>query len=632
MRRLYKLLVDNQISRREFVREVTALGVTVASANALVAGALSDATAAETGDSADQAREVSGLGSDLLAESLLEADVNYIFHGCGGGINRFFDAFVTRPAFKNFLATTEGQCIAMAEGYHIASGGELGMAIIPRPGLMNAAGNILNAMAHRSSVLVLTARETNEFSERRGNNELVEWEDVLNPFMKWSYKMQQVERIPEFTRRAIKVAHAPLGGPTFLGFTENLFITEGTGTIVPQSQHHVQGDIEPDEDVIAEVAKLLLNAEKPIIVPGLEVSKSNAVEDLVELSELLAVPVSQGLSLFADFPSMHPLSIGGFSRYNGYMRGVDLVIVIGTQMPDPGHYITTGPLPKGAKVVHISMDPDMLAMAEPTNISLVSDAGEAIRSLTSAVKEQASKRKIRSIRDAHYEPAVKQIQANRDRLLGRAKRKWDQAPITNARLSIELNDALEKDAIVVSESLFGVAEWFDFGPDAKMQIGPQPGEALGWATGVALGAKLAQPDKQVIALSGDGAFMFSNNLWALSRYDAPVLIVIYNNQAYNMNRAFGWIRGGAQAEQKKDMLTYLGDPNVDFTLLAKAHDIEGEIASDPADLRAAIERGLAVTASGRPYLLDVRTERWGAGGDLEWHPGISIAELRNRKV
>ncbi|HJP03580.1 MAG: thiamine pyrophosphate-binding protein [Gammaproteobacteria bacterium] len=632
MRRLYKLLVDNQISRREFVQEMSALGVTVASANALVAGAVSDATAAESGDPIERGREVTGTGAELLAESLLDADVNYIFHGCGGGTNRFFDAFVTRPDFKNFLGTNEGQCVAMAEGYHIASGGELGMVIVPRPGLPNAAGNILNAMAHRSSVLVLTARETNEYSNRRGNIELVEWEEVLNPFMKWSYKMEHIERVPEFTRRAIKVANAPLGGPTFLGFAEDLYVTEGTATVMPQRMHEVQGSIEPDEDVIAEVAKLLINAEKPIIIPGLEVSKSNAVEDLVELSELLGVPVAQGLSLFADFPSQHPLSLGWFTRYLGYTRGVDLVIVIGAQMPDPGHYISTGPLPEDARIVHISMDPDMLAMAEPTDISLVSDAGEAIKALTEAVKKQASGRKLRSIRNAHYDVAADYIKGQRDRMMARARRKWDKAPMTNARLSIELDDALEKDAIVVSESLFGVAEWFDFGPDAKMQIGPQPGEVLGWATGVALGAKLAQPDKQVVALSGDGAFMFSNNLWALSRYDAPVLIVIYNNRAYNMNRAFGWARGGAQAELKKDMLTYLGDPDMDFTLLAKAHDIDGEIVSDPADLRAAIERGLAVTASGRPYLLDVRTERWGAGGEHEWHPGISIAELRTRKV
>jgi thiamine pyrophosphate-dependent acetolactate synthase large subunit-like protein len=631
MRRLYKLLLDESISRREFVQELSALGVTLASANALVAGMVSDASAAEP-DAIERGREVTGNGADLLAESLLDADVKYIFHGCGGGINRFFDAFVTRPEFKNFLATNEGQCVAMAEGYHIASGGKLGLVIVPRPGLPNAAGNVLNAMAHRSSVLVLTARETNEYSNRRGNIELVEWEEVMNPFMKWSYKMEHINRVPEFTRRAIKVANAPLGGPTFLGMTEDLYVTEGTATVMPQDMHTVIGAIEPDEEVIAQIAGLLLQAEKPIIIAGLEVTKSGAQTDLIELAELLGVPVAQGLSLFADFPSQHPLSLGLYTRYLGYTRGVDLVIVIGAQMPDPGHYISTGPLPKDARIVHISQDPDLLAMAEPTDVSLVSDAGEAIRSLLAAAREQASGRELRAIRNAHYEPAVEYIKGQRDRMMARAERKWDQAPMTNARLSIELDRALEDDAIVVSESLFGVSEWFDFGPDKKMQIGPQPGEVLGWATGVALGAKLAQPDKQVVALSGDGAFMFGNNLWALSRYDAPVLIVIYNNQAYNMNRAFGWARGGAQAELKKDMLTYLGDPNVDFSLLAKAHDIDGAVVSDPAELTAAIETGLAVTAGGRPYLLDVRTERWGAGGDLTDHPGISIADMRKRNV
>jgi thiamine pyrophosphate-dependent acetolactate synthase large subunit-like protein len=629
MRRLYKLLLDEKISRRDFVQELSALGVTLASANALLAAATGTALAASetvTG------REVTGNGADLLAESLLDADVKYIFHGCGGGINRFFDAFVTREEFQNFLATHEGQCVAMAEGYHIASGGKLGVVIVPRPGLPNATGNILNAMAHRSSLLILTARETNQYSNRRGNIELVEWNEAMKPFMKWYYTMEHAERVPEFTRRAIKVAYAPLGGPTFLGMTEDLYDSKATATVMPQSMHQVQGKVAADADELARVADLLVNAQKPMIIPGLEVSKSGAQQRLVELAELLGVPVAQGLSLFADFPSQHPLSLGLYTRYLAYTRGVDLVLVIGAQMPDPGHYITTGPVPKDATIVHISQDPDLLAMAQPTHISLVSDAGEAIDGLLAALQKNYSTRKLRAVRDAHYQPAVEHIQQQRDRMLERAKRKWEQSPITNARLSIELDQALEKDAIVVSESLFGVPEWFDFGPDAKMQIGPQPGEVLGWATGVALGAKLAQPDRQVVALSGDGAFMFSHNLWALSRYDAPILMVIYNNQAYNMNRAFGWQRGGAQAELKKDMLTFLGNPDVDFSLLAKAHNIDGEVVREPAMLRAAIDRGLATMAAGRPYLLDVRTERWGKGGELTWHPDISISRMRTRQV
>ncbi|MGI9309813.1 MAG: thiamine pyrophosphate-binding protein, partial [Gammaproteobacteria bacterium] len=325
MRTLYKQFLDGQLSRREFVRELTVLGISASSASALMTGA---ASAAEH-SSAEVGREVTGNGADLLAESLKDANVKYFFHGCGGGINRFFDAFVTRPEFENFLATNEGQCVAMAEGYHIASGGELGVVIIPRPGLPNATGNILNAMAHRSSILVLTARESNVFSNRRGNIELIEWGEALEPFMKWAYKMEHIERLPEFTRRAIKVSYALLGGPTFLGMSEDLFVTEGTATVLPQELYSVGGRVEPDKDVIATIADKLLAAKKPMIVAGLEVTKSDAQQDLIDLADMIGVPVAQGLSLFADFPSQHPLSLGLFTRFLGYNRGCDLFIVIG---------------------------------------------------------------------------------------------------------------------------------------------------------------------------------------------------------------------------------------------------------------------------------------------------------------
>jgi hypothetical protein len=118
MRTLVKQFLDNQISRRGFMKGMAALGVSLSSAKALLGSV--DAYAAEPGEG-QGAREVTGNGSDLLMESLIDADVKYIFHGCGGGTYRFFDSVVTRPKLKNFLATNEGQCIAMAEGYHIAS-------------------------------------------------------------------------------------------------------------------------------------------------------------------------------------------------------------------------------------------------------------------------------------------------------------------------------------------------------------------------------------------------------------------------------------------------------------------------------------------------------------------------------
>jgi thiamine pyrophosphate-dependent acetolactate synthase large subunit-like protein len=632
MRTLVRQYLDNEISRRGFLGQLSALGVSVASAQALLASL----TVAEAADSpeegASSSRIAQGNGSDLLFDSLLEADVKYIFHGCGGGINRFFDSIVTRPKIQNFLATNEGQCIAMAEGYHIASGGEIGVAIIPRPGLMNAGGNIHNAMVNRSSLIVLCARENEASSHRRGNIELVDWQEIMDPLMKWSYKMRRIERVPEFTRRAVKVARTQPGGPVFLQMTEDLYDTQGEAEIIPQAKFQVPGRIKARPERIERAARMLLEAENPLLTVGLEVTKAKAQAELIELAELLAIPVMQGLSAFADFPNQHPLSLGWYTRFSGYMRRADLMMLIGSQMPDAGHYVLTGPPPDNARIVHISVEPEMLALSHPTELSIVSDAKEAITDLIEAVKSLATKQRLKKIREERYGRVTKLIADDLARKKKRASRAWDSTPISYPRLTTELNDLLDDDAIIASESLYDVSPWFDLGHNKKMAIGPQPGEVLGWATGIALGAKLAQPNRQVVAVSGDGAFMFQNAMWSLARYDAPIMVVVYNNRAYNMNRTFNWLKGGAQAEMKKDLLTYLGDPDMNFATYAKAHGVDGETVSSTADIRPAIKRGIRAMQDGRPYLLDVRAERWGGVGEETWHPDISIAGMRDRKV
>ena len=634
MRSLIRRYLDKELSRRGFLREVGALGVSLTSAQALLAS-LSDVAAqdlAGEGAPAGAPRALSGTGTDLLVESLEEAGVRYMFHGCGGGTNRFFDSVVTRPGIKNFLATNEGQCIAMAEGFHIASGGELGVALIPRPGLPNAGGNIHNAMSNRSSLIVMSARENNRFSHRRGNIELVDWEEVMDPFMKWSYRMEKFDRVPEFTRRAVKVARTLPGGPVFLQMAENLYDDSGEAMILPQEQFTVASNIRAKPELIDQAARMLIEAENPMIVAGLEVTKTGGQAELITLAELLGVPVMQGLSAFADFPTQHELSMGWFTRYSGYARRCDMMMLIGSQMPDEGHYVLNGPPPEKAKIVHISMEPEMLAMAWPTELSIMADSREAIVDLTESVKSQLTAQRLNSIRDQRHSAVTEYIRNERDRKMQRARKDWDNAPITYPRLSTELDQLLDEDAILVSESLFDVAGWYDSGYGRKMQIGPQPGEVLGWATGVALGAKLAQPDRQVVAISGDGAFMFQNALWSLSRYDAPVLMVIYNNRAYNMNWAFNRIGGGAQAKADRDLVTYLGNPDVDFAMWANAHGVDAEKVDDPSDLQAAIKRGISATRDGRPYLLDVSAERWGGVGDYSYHPEISIAGMRSKRV
>ena len=626
MRTLVRQLLDEQISRRSFVKEMAALGVTVSSAQALM-GSLTMASAAEAGEEV-AVRQVTGNGGDLIMETLIEAGVECIFHGCGAGTNTLFDAIVTRPQLKNFLATNEGQCVAMAEGYHIASG-KLGVVIVPKAGLGNAASNIYNALMDRSSVLTITARDSSEFSERQIDLEMVDWEQAMDPFMRSSYKIERIDRASEYTRRAITVAKTPPGWPTFLQITEDMYKQETTADIVSQNKFDATSEIRPDPDQIMEVAKMLLESETPLITVGSEITKTGAQEQMIEFAELLGLPVTGGLSGFADFPNHHPLYLGRFEPFLPQTRKADFYLCIGSQLPDEASYVHRGPPPVNAKTVHMTVETDMLGMTYPTEMNVVGSANACIADLIDAVNSLATKRRIKSIRDARY-PAIAQFsEAARQRLVTRAQRKWEQAPMTTARISTELNAVLDDDAIIVKEPVYDSDLWFDVGFGSKMMIGGSGAGVLGWATGAALGVKLAQPDRQVVVLSGDGAFMFQHNLWALSRYDAPITIVIYNNHAYNMTRAFSWLGKGAQAQQKKDLLNYLGDPDVDYTLIAQAYGVGAEAVSDPSQLNAAFKRALKANDDGRPYLLDVSNERWGAGGELTWHPDYSIAKMRS---
>jgi len=353
---------------------------------------------------------------------------------------------------------------------------------------------------------------------------------------------------------------------------------------------------------------------------------------MLDLADLLALRVTAGMSGFSDFPTNHPLYLGSYSPWSRYNRDADLYMSIGSPMPDEARYVHRGPPPAQAKAVHISLEPDMLAIAHPSDANIVADAGEAISDLIEAVKSLATKDRIDSIRAERYDVVKASAEGQRQRRVDGAKQTWDKAPMTYARVSTELNALLEDDAIIIHEPLRGALDWFDLGYGNKTKLGVAGASILGWATGVALGAKIAKPDTQVVALTGDGSLMFQHNLWALSRHDAPVIVVVYNNRCYEGTRAGNWGRGGPQVEAQKDMLNYLGDPDVNFAILAKAYGVGGEVVNNPSELKPAIQRAIESTKNGKPYLLDVNVERWGPGGELTWHPETSVAAMRTQKI
>jgi thiamine pyrophosphate-dependent acetolactate synthase large subunit-like protein len=172
------------------------------------------------------------------------------------------------------------------------------------------------------------------------------------------------------------------------------------------------------------------------------------------------------------------------------------------------------------------------------------------------------------------------------------------------------------------------------GYGAKTQLGRTTGECLGWGLGAAIGVKLAKPNQQVWALQGDGGMLFNQTeaLWPMRRHEAPIITVIFNNRSYNETRNRMWTRGKNQREKKLDMLSHLGNPDVNFAKIAEAYDIKGEVVADPNDLKPAMQRAVNATRDGKPYLLDVLVAQAGQGANMNWYPKVSIAEMRTKKA
>jgi thiamine pyrophosphate-dependent acetolactate synthase large subunit-like protein len=177
----------------------------------------------------------------------------------------------------------------------------------------------------------------------------------------------------------------------------------------------------------------------------------------------------------------------------------------------------------------------------------------------------------------------------------------------------------------------------NFGPDQKQLIGQTTGYALGWSCGAAMGAKIAQPDRQVVSLVGDGAMLFGQleSLWTASRYDIPITIVVFNNRSYDSERGRIHLFSKIARKDKaawKDMSCYLGNPDIDYVSIAKGFEIDGIQISRPEEVVPAIQRATAVNREGRPFLIDAVIARRGPGAESTWHPEISIAARRSQPV
>ncbi len=632
MRELVKQLVDHELSRRDFGKAMAALGFSAAAAQSV----LQSVVEAADGESI-ASYEFTGNGGEIVAECLKAAGIEYVFNTNSTGQATFYDAVGQHPGLKLIIALQEGQATAMAHGYELASGNTAAL-FMPGIGMPNTLCNLYNAWKDRSSLVVLSDGQATDVMGRDGFQQVENWLELTNQFTKWQWDVRHPERIGEMTRRALKVAGTQPGGPTYLKFPRNVLDAQNiTQTIYSQERFQVPVVMQPKTELIEQTAKLLIEAQKPIINAGPEITRAGANAELIELAELLGIPVAQGYSVYSDFPFTNPLFQGfagmGFPRG---LRRADVFLNLGALMPDES--IITQPVRDTATIIDARVEYETIANRSPTDIAIAAGMGETISALLAAVKAGATEAQLEAIRTPRMEKAVKDHAAAKDRARKRVDKVWNNNPIAAERLCYEMDQLLDENAIVVVETGDrSPHHWMTFGPGKKQLIGQTTGYALGWGIGASLGVKIAQPDRQVIVMVGDGAMLFGEieALWTASRYEIPVIMVVFNNHSYDGERGRLILNSQLARENKaawKDMSCYLGNPDINYVDIAKGFEIAGSKLEKPGDIKKVMQRAIAATREGRPYMIDASIARRGPAAESTWHPDISIARDRSIKV
>lgn len=632
MKELIKQYMDRGVSRRQFLAGLASIGVTASAAEAMANSLAPFAQDPATDGARPWMRQMRGTGGALLAAQLKAAGIQHLFCNPSAAVGPFFDALVDEPELFVIKALEEGALAAMSDGYAKASG-KPAFAMIDAAGLPAFMGQMYISSVDRIPVVV--AVDDNQIP------------NVTNGITKWQWIAERPETVPAVARQALKFATTNPCGPVFLVLDGAILRGEGQAIVMDQEKFDIPMNIRPDRALVEQAARMLLEAQNPLLHFGDEVTWCHAENELLELAELLGMPATEAgrIAMWSKpFPTRHHLYQDQIRQTIGYPAEPDVVISVGSRSPAPAN--------RRAKLIDIRLDPTRggytagnpidavqseLRNVMAVDVGMISDVKVALTDLLAAVRSLATPARLKQISEPRIARAREydaKVQGFRNTL---AQKEWERNTLNMARIAMEFENVLERDTCIV--------ENFDSGNEglcqALMNVGgnnkrwiTQTAVVLGWGVSAAFGVKLARPDMPVVALVGDGEFMFRGPqpLWSYARYHAPVTVVIDNNRSYDNERHRLWQNGGRQYETGRDMICYNGDPDIDFAKLAAALGVEGETVLEASSFRSALERAKRANADGRPYLLDVRTERGGIGGQASWHPPYSIAARRTRRV
>ena len=565
-------------------------------------------------------KKVVGTGGEVLMHQLVAQRVEYAFINTGSAEAGFYDAFLTVPGVQPILLLAENIVVSAADGYAKASGKPAFVNVHLAAGTRQGSGQMLNSYFDGTPMVVTAGyRENGSFGDHNtlgvasGFSQMGSVADVT----KKRWEVHDARGIALATRRAFKEAATLPTGPVYLAFASAALDAKGVEATI-QAGSALEFAQVPGESALAAIHDALLNAERPLLVVGPDVRSAGAQRELLDLCERLALPVAVGFFDYGAFPMRHPNYVGMIQNVLEVPdEGYDVVCCIGfrqntTASPRDEKFKDAG------TIIAIGHDPSVMGNTFAVDLSIVGDVRHTLTALNSRWQAADGERAhLRRRRQALAEQSARRLaaQAEQARKLGASK------PIHPVLLGDAMARCLAPNTLLVSENFNASDHLMPFGyGDDDWRMVRTCGCSLGYGLGAAIGAQLGAAQRPVVLSIGDGSVMYSaSGFWTMARYHLPILTVVWNNQQYQTVRANFATWGGNMKAQNRYPETFLGDPAIDFVMLAKAQGIEGLHVHEPADLDAALRRGRQAQAAGQPFVIEVHVSNVGAGADQSWY-------------
>jgi acetolactate synthase-1/2/3 large subunit len=553
------------------------------------------------------------IAGEAFLRALADHGIDYFFANPGTDFPPIVEAY-SRSKLSNAKVPTplviphENLAVAMAHGAYAMSGKPQCVMLHVNVGTANAINNIINL--NRDNIpLILAAGRTpiTEKGKFGGRNRYIHWGQemfdqggMLREAVKWDYELRVPDMIGDVVSRAYEITMSSPRGPVYLSLPREPLAAPMPEPLGPVKPRHVPAPPHADPAMIATLAEWIAAAEKPLIITT--ASGADAMAPLGRIAEKYALPVVTQRQRVVCLPSDHPMHMGYDPQ--GLIQEADLVIVIDADVP----WIPAEQTPReDARFVTLGEDPAFRRYpmrSFPSDLAITSKTSTALEMLEQAL----AKYSLPEARTTARRTRAAEFNRKRKETLAKASATPSGEKITFAYLSRLVGETIGEDAVLFNEYSLIQEQIARTKPDTFYGLSAAGG--LGWGFGAALGAKLAAPDKLVVATLGDGAYMFSNPMvahWVADVHKLPILTIVFNNSLYGAVRGatMSMFKDGVAGEDGGRFMADLS-PSPAFEAAVKAQGGHGERVEKASELPAALARARdVVVKEKRQALLNV---------------------------